>query len=67
MIFRSEASGHHYIFNGEDVIDFTPNPKQTWDGPTEKVEEAFNNARKKGFITSRGRHIVVSRGTFIDN
>lgn len=67
ILFRSEASGHHYVYNGEDVIDFSPNPKHVFEISTSKLDEVFNNNRKRTFTTNTGKHVVMFRGTFIEN
>ena len=69
MIFRSEATGDHYIYNGELAINFMPVAhKNVWsEDDYDIVHEVYINNRKKLFVNQGVRYIIVSRGTFIEN
>ena len=68
MIFRSEANGNHYIYNGDRAINFTPNEaNNVWGGDYRELSATFGNSRKKLFVKNGVRYIVVSRGTFVEN
>ena len=67
MIFYSEASMHHYLYNGTDVIDFTPGERILWDDKVEVLDEVLRNPRKKLFLHNKARHIIVARGKILTN
>lgn len=69
MIFRNEANGDHYIYNGEVAINFMPVAnRNVWsEDDYDIVHEMYINTRKKLFTHQGVRYIIVSRGTFIEN
>jgi len=62
MIFRNEATGECFIYNGEEVINVTvpANEREViWpDNELQEVEKAYTS-RKKVFVHDKTRHIVI--------
>lgn len=62
MIFRNEATGECYVYNGEEVINVSPSSNGRailWPREVGKEVETTYNSRKKIFIHDKTRHIIV--------
>ncbi len=61
MIFRNEATGDCYVYNGKEAINVSPSDQRAilWPEYALEIVEAAYNTKKKVFIHEKTRHIII--------